>query len=308
MREVRFSISLPQLVHDDHAELVRGYAPRAEELGFTGLWTLDSAVGGRTAHNPLLDGLHLLTYAASLTRRAALGIAVIVLPRRNPALLAKELATVDQLSGGRLAVGVGLGMSDGSEGALGFPTDRHPRRLRENVEVMRALWTQEEATYEGEIYRFAGVRVHPKPFRRTLPIWFGAGQPRALRRAARLADGWIGSGSSASSDFVTQSKILREELEAAGRDPGTFPIAKRVYIAVEDDERRATEKLAPILDGMYGRPGMTEAVALRGPADQCAEQLQPLIEAGAGELLLNPMYEPLEQLEAVAEVRRLALG
>jgi probable F420-dependent oxidoreductase len=303
----RFSIALPQSLQDDHPALLTRYLARAEELGFDGLWTLDSAVAGRTAHNPLLDGVHLLTYAAALTTKPTLGIAVIVLPRRNPALLAKELATLDQLSGGRVVAGVGLGMSDGSEGALGFPTDRHVRRLSESVEVMRALWSQEEASYHGEVFDFSGVRVEPKPAH-PLPIWFGAGKPPAVRRAARLGDGWIGSGSSASSDFVEQAAILREELERAGRDPDAFPKAKRVYMAVEDDERTARERLTPILDGMYGRPGLTERVAICGTAAQVAERLHELTDAGAGELLLNPVYEPLEQLEAAAEVRRLALG
>jgi probable F420-dependent oxidoreductase len=291
----------------DHPRLLARYAPRAEGLGFDGLWTLDSAVAGHTAHNPLLDCVHVLTYAAALTQRPALGVAVIVLPRRNPALLAKELATVDQLSGGRLVAGVGLGRSDGSEAGLGFPTDRPVRRLSEGVEVMRALWSQEEASYDGEIFRFSGMRLEPKPAHH-VPIWFGAGQPPAVRRAARLGDGWIGSGSSASSDFIEQSKLLREELERLGRDPDAFPKAKRVYIAVEDDERTAREKLTPILDGMYGRPGLTDRVAVCGPPEQIAQEVQPLIEAGAGELVLNPLYEPLEQLEATAEVRRLVLG
>jgi probable F420-dependent oxidoreductase len=297
----RFSVPLPQATGEDPA----AYARRAEELGFDGFWTLDSAVAGRTAHNPLLDGLHLLTFVAAVTSKATLGMAVIVLPRRNPALLAKELATVDQLSGGRLLVGVGLGVSDGSEGALGFPTDRHVRRMTEAVKVMRAFWSEEEASFDGELFSFSGVHVEPKPLQDPLPIWFGGAHPNAIRRAARLADGWIAAGSQGSDAFLEQSKLLREELEKEGRDPQAFPMAKRVYVAVEDDERRATEKLAAVLDPMYGRPGLTEQVAVCGTAEQVAERLGPLIEAGAGELLLHPLYDPFEQLEAAAEVRRL---
>src|SRR2546423_11025695 len=132
---MRFSVPLPQVAGDD----VTTYARRAEELGFDGFWTLDSAVAGRTAHNPLLDGLHLLTFVAAVTSKATLGMAVIVLPRRNPALLAKELATVDQLSGGRLLVGGGLGVSDRREGAPGLPTHRPARRLAEGPAGMLAV-------------------------------------------------------------------------------------------------------------------------------------------------------------------------
>jgi probable F420-dependent oxidoreductase len=300
---MRFSVPLPQLAGDD----VATYARRAEELGFDGFWTLDSAVAGRTAHNPMLDGLHLLTYVAALTKQPTLGMAVIVLPRRNAALLAKELATVDQLSGGRLVVGVGLGVSDGSEGALGFPTDRHVRRMTETVQAMRAFWSQEEASFEGELLSFSGVHVEPKPAH-NLPIWFGGAHPNAIRRAARLADGWIGAGSQGTSAVLEQLKLLREELERRDRDPDAFPVAKRVYIAVEDDEETARAKLTPILDGMYGAPGLTDRVATCGTAEQVAEGLAPLIEAGVGELLLHPLYEAAEQLEAAAEVRRLLSG
>jgi probable F420-dependent oxidoreductase len=300
----RFSVPLPQLVGDD----VVSYAHRAEELGFDGVWTLDSAVAGRTAHNPMLDGLHLLTFVAALTTRLTLGMAVIVLPRRNPALLAKELATLDQLSGGRLVAGVGLGVSDGSEAALGFPTDRHVRRMTETVEAMRAFWSQEEASFDGELFQFSGVHVQPKPAQDRLPIWFGGAHPNAIRRAARLADGWIGAGSQATSAVLKQIELLREELERRGRDPSAFPIAKRVYIAVEDDEQTARDKLTPILDGMYGAPGLADRVASCGTAEQVAEGLRPLLDAGAGELLLHPLYEPHEQLEAAAEVRRLLSG
>jgi probable F420-dependent oxidoreductase len=296
----RFSLPVPQLAGEDPG----AYARRAEELGFHGLWTLDSAVAGRTAHNPMLDGVHLLSYLAGITARITLGTAVIVLPRRNPALLAKELATVDQLSGGRLIAGVGLGVSDGSEAALGFPTDRHVRRMTETVKAMRAFWSQEEASFDGELYSFSGMHVEPKPAH-DVPIWFGGAHPNAIKRAARLADGWIGAGSQATGAVLEQLTLLRQELEKAGRDTEAFPTAKRVYIAVEDDEQAARDKLTPILDGMYGAPGLTDRVATCGTAEQVAERLGPLIDAGVGELLLHPLYEPLEQLDAAAEVRRL---
>jgi probable F420-dependent oxidoreductase len=301
---MRFSVPLPQVAGDD----VTTYARRAEELGFDGFWTLDSAVAGHTAHNPILDGLHVLSFVAAVTTKATLGMAVIVLPRRNPALLAKEVATVDQLSHGRLVVGIGLGVSDGSEGALGFPTDRHVRRMTEGVQVMRALWSQQEASFDGELFQFSGVHLEPKPAQDPLPIWFGGAHPNAIRRAARLADGWIGAGSQGTSAVLEQLQLLRQELERNGRDPDAFPVAKRVYIAVEGDEQTARDKLTPILDGMYGRPGLTDRVAVCGTAEQVAEGLAPLIEADVGELLLHPLYEPLEQLEASAEVRRLLLG
>jgi probable F420-dependent oxidoreductase len=304
--EPRISVGVPQLLYDLAPELVRRYAVRAEELGFAGLWSLDSVPGSATSRVPLLEGLHVLTTAAAVTGAIGIGIAVIVLPARNPALLARELATVDRLSSGRLTVGVGVGRKESTAAGLGLPTGHRARRLEEGVEVLRALWAEGQAAYDGEFYRFAGVTLEPKPLQRPgPPLWFGAGTPRALRRAARIGDGWLGAGSSPSAAFPDQRVTLVEALREAGRDPGAFPIGKRVYIAVEDTEQRARDRLTPILDGMYDAPGLTERVAVCGPPDTCAEQLRSLVAAGARELLLHPMYGYLEQLEALAAVAAL---
>jgi probable F420-dependent oxidoreductase len=302
----RISVGLPQLLPGEEVSVVRRYAVRAEELGFAGLWSLDAVPGSATARVPLLDGLHLLTTAAAVTGAIGLGIAVIVLPARNPAQLARELATIDRLSGGRLIAGVGVGRREPTAAGLGLPAERRARRLREGVEVLRALWADGEATYQGEIYRFAGLTLEPKPAQRPgPPVWFGAGSPPALRRAARMGDGWLGAGSSPSVAFAEQVRILEDALRTAGRDPAAFPIGKRVYVAVEETEQRARQRLTPILDGMYSAPGLTERVAVCGPPEACAAQLRDLTAAGAGELLLNPMYDHLEQLDALAAVARL---
>jgi probable F420-dependent oxidoreductase len=302
----RISVGLPQLLRDEPPDVVRRYAVRAEELGFAGLWTIDSVPGSATARVPLLDGLHVLTTAAAVTGTIGLGIAVIVVPARNAPQLAKELATIDRLSGGRLIVGVGVGRREPTAAALGLPAGHRARRLEEGIEVLRTLWAQDDASYQGRFYRFAGVTLEPKPAQRPgPPIWFGAGSPPALRRTARIGDGWLGAGSSASDAFPEQRRILMEALREAGRDPDAFPIGKRVYIAVEDTEQRARARLTPILDGMYGSPGLTERVAVCGPPETCAEQLREPVAAGARELLLHPMYEYLEQLEALATVAEL---
>jgi probable F420-dependent oxidoreductase len=303
MPDLRISVGLPQLIHDGDPDVVQRYAVRAEELGFAGLWSLDSVPGGATARAPLLDGLHVLTTAAAVTRAIGLGIAVIVLPARNAALLAKELATIDRLSGGRLIVGVGVGRREPTESGLGLPAGRRARRLEEGLEVMRTLWAGDEAAYEGEIYRFADVTLEPKPIQHGgPPVWFGAASPPALRRAARMGDGWLGAGSSPSAAFPDQVRLLTDALREAGRDSDAFPIGKRVYIAVEDTEPRALERLSPVLDGMYGAPGLTKRVAVCGPPEACAAQLRDLAAAGARELLLCPMYAYHEQLEALADV------
>jgi probable F420-dependent oxidoreductase len=303
---VRISVGLPQLLYEETPDVVGRYAARAEELGFARLWTLYAVPGAATARVPLLDGLHAVTTAAAVTSTIGVGVAVIVLPARNAPVLARELATIDRLSGGRLTVGVGVGRKEPTAAGLGLPTGHRARRLEEGVAVLRVLWADGAAAYDGEYYRFAGVTLEPKPLQRPgPPVWFGAGTPPALRRAARLADGWLGAGSSPTSAFPEQRALLAEALREEGRDPETFPTGKRVYLAVEDTEQRARGRLTPILDGMYDVPGLTERVAVCGPAEACAEQLRGLVAAGAGELLLNPMYDYLDQLEALATVAAL---
>jgi probable F420-dependent oxidoreductase len=306
--ELRISVGAPQLVPDEPADVVWRYAKQAEELGFAGLWVVDSVPGAATARVPSLEGLHVLTASAVVTERIGLGVSVIVLPARNPAQLARELATIDRLSNGRLTVGVGVGRSDPAGEGLGLANDRRVRRLTEGLEVMRALWARDDVDFDGELYRFSGVTIGPKPVQRPgVPVWFGAGAEPALRRAARLGDGWMGAGSASSEAFAEQIGVLRAALGEAGRDPATFPIAKRVYIAVEDTEQQARERLTPRLDGFYSAPGITDRVAICGSPEHCAEQLRPLVDAGAEELLLNPLYDYPGQLQALAEVRTLLL-
>jgi probable F420-dependent oxidoreductase len=301
-----FSAGLPQLLDEDGPSVLPRFAVRAEELGFTGLWSLDSVPGAMTARSPALDGLQALTVAATVTAAPRLGIAVLVLPPRNAALLAREIASLDQISGGRVTVGVGVGRDDPGPRSLGLPGDRRVLRLRENLEVMRLLWTQDDVSYDGELVSFSGVTIEPKPVQRPgPPVWFGAGAPPALRRAARLGDGWMGAGSSGPDAFAEQVVLLREALEAEGRDPASFPIGKRVYMAVEDSAAEARRRLAPRLDGFYEAPGITERVALCGTAEECAQELRRLVDAGAQELLLNPLYDYMDQLEAFAAVAAL---
>jgi probable F420-dependent oxidoreductase len=303
MRErVRFGVGLPQALERGDGRVVRRFSSRAEELGFAGLWTLD----GWFSATPLLDGLHLLSHAAAVTERVSLGVGVLVLPRRNPALLAKELATIDVLSGGRLAVGVGVGTVEARAAGAGVPTDRLPLRLREGLAVLKAFWREGSASFEGELWRFSDLPMEPKPLQEPHPpIWLGAREPAALRRAARLADGWIGSGGSTTAQFREQVQVLREALVERGRDPRAFPIGKRVYIAVEQDAASARRNLAAALDPMYEVPGLADRVGVAGPPEQCAEAVGEIVEAGATQVVLNPLYDHLEQLEAVARVAEL---
>ncbi|MBB5956973.1 alkanesulfonate monooxygenase SsuD/methylene tetrahydromethanopterin reductase-like flavin-dependent oxidoreductase (luciferase family) [Saccharothrix tamanrassetensis] len=302
----RFSLGAP-----GDPDLLVPFARRAEELGFGGLWTQDTLNGA----NFSLDGLHVLSHLAAVTERVRLGIGVLYSGRRNPAVLARELATVDQLCRGRLTVGLGVGNAyhRGTLAALGIDTTRPVRRLVEGIEVLRALWSRED--YHGELYSFAGVRSQPEPVQRPgPPIWIGARAEPALRRAVRIADGWTGAAPVSTADFLRQLDVVRRELAATGRDPTGFAVSKSVYLAVEDTVQRARERLAPVFDRSFGAnpvydaTDMADRVAVFGPPDHCAEQLRELVDAGVDELILYPMYDRLDQLDGFAEVVASLVG
>ena len=280
------------------------YARRAEALGFGGLWSIDNAPAGATARQPVLDGLHALSYVASSTTRIALGIAVVVLPRRHPVILARELATMDWLSRGRLVVGVGLGTKGHLVEALGFPQDRQLGRLLDGVATMQNLW-RFGLPDPNEATDFGAPLVLPMTRAEGPPVWFGGAAPAALRRAARLGSGWIGAGVSPASEFGTQVRLLHEELAAVGRQDD-FVIAKRVFIGVERDRPTALARFGAALDGLYQTPGFTERVGIYGSAEDCAEQIATFIEAGAHTVILTPMYDYGRQLEAFADLAAAA--
>ena len=170
---------------------------------------------------------------------------------------------------------------------------------------MRALWSSGETTYDSAYHHLADVPMSPKPPAGTVPVWLAGSAPPALARAARLGDGWIGAGSAPLAAFPAQCRGVLDALEAHGRDPGDFARSRRVYLAVEDTREEAVRRLTPLLDGMYGWPGMTERCGLCGPPELVAEELAELVGAGATELLLNPLGDMPEQLERLVEVRDL---
>ena len=298
---VRVGMAIPQIFPEGRVDmaLVRDVVARAEELGFEELWAQEQFFGEVSS----LEPLGLLSYVSGVSSKARLGVSEMVLPLHNPVHLAKRLVTVDQMSGGRLIVVLSLGTSVVHYAAFGLPTERRVRRLVEGLEVMRALWAMPAPRYEGDLWRLEGAPMEPKPAQRPHPpLWFGGFHPKALRRAVRLADGWMGAGSSSSDDFKDRARQVRQFLEEAQRDPATFVISKRVYIAVDDDERRAKRRLQEWFGRYYLSSEMATRVSVWGSAAHCVEQLEELAAAGANHLLLNPVLDLREQLEVLADL------
>jgi probable F420-dependent oxidoreductase len=292
-------IAIPQSFADPStdADVIRRFLPRAEALGYEGLWVQEQIIGDA----PILEPVTLLTYAAALTSKPHLGTSVLLTVIRNPVQLAKSLASLDQLSRGRLIVGVGIGGAHVPESVFGVSSERRGRRFVEGLQVMKELWTQPRATINGEFWRFENVAMEPKPAQKPHPpLWFGARDAVALRRAARLGNGWMGAGSSSSADFVLQAEQLRHFLEEAKRDPDEFTISKRVYIAIDDDRARAERRLRDWFGMRYKNAEMASRVSIWGNRAECIDKLGEIVRAGARHLLLNPVFDEIEHLELLA--------
>ena len=187
--------------------------------------------------------------------------------------------------------------------AFGVDPSSLVARFNEGLALMKALWTEPKVSFDGRFWQLDGAALEPKPFQKPYPpIWFGASVPAALRRAVRSGDGFFGAGSQTTAAFADQVRVVREELVAQGRDPGAFPIAKRVYIGVDDDGERARARVAAGLQSIYGYHGLPDMtpVAVFGPPDACVAGLEAVAEAGAELILLNVLFDEAEQMERLA--------
>jgi alkanesulfonate monooxygenase SsuD/methylene tetrahydromethanopterin reductase-like flavin-dependent oxidoreductase (luciferase family) len=300
--DVSFAIAAPQHVGPSGFDrgAFRAYLQEAEALGFTGAWVGEQVVG--TA--PTLAPLEVLALAAGCTDTLRLGTAALISTVWSPLHLAHAVATLDHLSGGRVDLGVAGGGPRRPFAAYGLTADGWAQRYAEGVELILAAWTQPEVTVHGRWFRADGLPVEPKPVQRPHPpLWLGGNAPSAVRRAVRLADGFFGAGSTTTAAFAEQVAVARAALEDAGR--GSFRIAKRVYVAVDDDAERARSRVSAGLDRLYGWFGLPDLlpVAVAGTPEDCVAGLRAVVEAGAELILLDPIDDDpavLRRLAAVA--------
>ncbi len=297
---MRFGIAIPQFFADGEfdPDWYRNYFARVEELGFDSAWAQEQVLGA----GPQLSPLETMTYAAACTDRLRLGCVVFVSTLHNPVHLAKSIATLDQVSRGRIEVGVGSGGPVRPFAAFGVDPQRYAARFTEGIAVMKALWTEQRVTFDGEFWQLHDAAMEPKPFQKPYPpLWFGGSGPVSLRRAVRLGYGFFGAGSTPTEAFAGQVGIVREALAAAGRPAEDFPIAKRVYIAVDADAARARERINAALERLYGRrvPAI-EAAAVAGTPADCVAAAREVAAAGAELILFTPMFSPAEHAEVLA--------
>jgi probable F420-dependent oxidoreductase len=300
MRAVKFAIAIPQFFADGEFDpaAFRSYFARAEELGFDSAWAQEGTLGP----SPQISPLEAMTYAAACTQRMRLGCVVFVSTLHSPVRLANSLASLDQLSRGRIDVGVGTGGKMRPFAAFGMDPDRYLARFTEGIEVMKALWTQPRVTFDGEFWQLRDAQMEPKPFQKPYPpLWFGANGPVALRRAVRLGHGFFGAGSTPTARFAEQVQLVRDTLATARRPPGDFAIAKRLYIAIDNDGGRARRRMNEAMEHLYGRRSADiEAAVVAGTPADCVAAVREAIAAGAELILFTAMFEQAEHAERLA--------
>jgi probable F420-dependent oxidoreductase len=245
---MKTGVVFPQIEFGNDPHAIRDYAQAAEALGYDYLLVYDHVLGAHPSRDRRLTGpyIHehpfhepmvLFGFLAGVTTRLQLTTGILILPQRQTALVAKQAAEVDVLTGGRLRMGVGLGWNHVEYEALGKEFRTRGRRIEEQVDVMRKLWTEPLVTYHGADHIIDNAGLNPMPIQQPIPIWFGGIAEPALRRAARLADGWMPAGRKPD-DFMKQTiEQLELFLEEAGRGSKPFGIDPWVSIqGLEKDE------------------------------------------------------------------------
>lgn len=247
---MKFGVHLPHIgPFSDGASMIR-FARAAEDQGYDSAWGSDHVVFPTSFESkypysetgdfplpgqvPWVEEVTSLAFVAGATSRIRLGTSILVLPYRNPVMNAKTLAAVDVLSGGRLICGVGAGWMKEEAEAMGMPFDNRGRRTDEHIEVLKAIWTMDEATYSGKHYSFPPVRSEPRPVQKPHPpIWVGGHEPGALRRAARYGDGWHAYRLRAD-EVAEKSAYVKRKAEEYGRDSSAITLSVRAPLILSD--------------------------------------------------------------------------
>ena len=281
---------------------MQAVARAADYYGLTSIWMADHVVwpvaydskypyGGDkypSDHNqPVCEVISCMAWLSAHTTRVQIGSLVIVVPQRSPWLLGKQLATIDQLNGGRTILGAGMGWLREEFEVLGESFDDRLARGSEAIELMRAMWTQQPMRFDGKFFRAPPVGVLPHPVQGSIPIWLGGNAPGAQRRAGQLADGWVPFGLSPAELRVGWDGV-RRAAEAAGRDPAELTCALWMPIALT----------AP------GDAALPPGVTLQGGAQQLVDRLGEYERAGLQHLLMFNVCAPDATVDQIARISK----
>jgi probable F420-dependent oxidoreductase len=248
---MRMGVVFPQTEIGTDPAVIRDFAQTAESLDYRHILAYDHVIGANPASRPAwrppythLDRFHepfvLFAFLAGVTKRIEFTTGVIILPQRQTVLVAKQAAALDVLSGGRLRLGIGIGWNPVEYEALGMNFNDRGLRSEEQIEVMRKLWTEDLVTFEGRWHKITDAGINPPPVQKPIPVWFGATDDRALRRMARLGDGWF--------PLMGPDEKCRELIDRvhayareAGRDPQAIGIEGRIALGQAGLDQKAQQ-------------------------------------------------------------------
>lgn len=279
-------------------ELFR-YVERADELGIDSIWMPDHVISER----PELDPAVSMSMIAARTSNIKMGPSVMTLPARNPVEVANTYANLDYLTGGRgrVIMAVGLGADPQLGEVMGFPPSQRSDRLREAIELVRLLWTEDGVTYDGKYYQIDGITVEPKPAGGPLDIWIGGTSDAALKRVARYGDGWFAASITAQ-EFSAKLEQLMGYCDDIGREvePDETGMILRTFVHSDKDRvRKVRNQYLERLDRTIPTESFDEYSAFGTPAE-CIETIQEYVDAGCTKFVLmpaGPVSERVTQLE-----------
>lgn len=286
MSDVKFGVNIWPLPLEQ--------AERIEELGYDSVWTSEHML----FYVPIFDAITTLAAFAARTQRILLGTAVLLLPLRHPTVTAKEVASIDIMSNGRVILGIGVGGEFAREFvACGVLVNERGRRTNEAIQVMRKLWSESHVNFEGRFFRLEDATMEPKPVQKSgPPIWVAGRSEAAMKRAALLGDGYM--------PYLFSPERYRDSLakmhafaEEAGRDPASIETGLYQFISVADTYEEARQRADQDLSVRYNQPfdRIVDRYCVLGTPEQCADRLGQYLEAGVRHFILVPICPMAEQ-------------
>jgi len=278
----------------------------AEDCRLDSYWVIDHILTAADRYRyPVLEPLSTLAALAASTKRIRLGTSILILPLRDPLLTAKQLATMDVISGGRITTGVAAGWAREEYDASGIPFETRGRRFNEQLRIIKALWTGDEVSFKGEFFSFSDITIDPKPLQKPhIPLWIGAEDVTLngpFERIARFGDGWIG---------VTSPKHYAEGLDKIahfarkiGRDPSTMEMANFTYTMVDKDRESARRKGLRALAEVHSTPIMpnVEKLLVAGSPEEVAKKIENQIRAGVRYVIFNVVTRDESLISTIAD-------
>ncbi|HSW19698.1 MAG TPA: TIGR03619 family F420-dependent LLM class oxidoreductase [Ramlibacter sp.] len=285
------------------AEALVQYGVRMEELGFDSLWVWDHIFLGVDPHFPIIDSLTLLTAIAARTKKIKLSTGILVLPLRNPVILAKQISSMDQISNGRMLMAVAAGWYKREFDAVGVPYEQRGKIMGDSLEILKRLWTEDMVNGEWGDHKIPAGVMFPKPVQKPCPLLIGGYADRVLKRAAVEGDGWLTYFYKPEAFVESWAKVCAYAVEA-DKDPATLMNGNQLPIMVGASRAAVEETMMKWLnvdfDIAQGSKSTMDS-AIMGNVDECVEQLKAHIDVGVQKLIFVPYKYEMEQIEIIAK-------